>query len=308
MPVNTLEYSQVLQAALDKKMEETLTSGWMDANAGQVIYSGGREIKIPRMGLTGLKDYDRDNGYKRGGVTLSYQTMTMDMDRGTSFLLDAMDVNETNFIPSASTVSGEFQRTRVVPEVDAYRYSGLAALTRENSTEYKVAVETVWDALVEDIGVVRDIIGENEPVMVIIQSKVKTQLEKLKEFNRVIGVADFKQGAVTTKVKTVNDCILLPVPSARMKTAYIFADGETDGQKDGGFKAADDAQDINWIVIPRRAPIAVCKQDKMKIFDPDTYQDADAWFIAYRKYHDIWVKDSMLESIRTNISPKQAGA
>lgn len=105
MPLNTLEYAQILQTKLDQKMVETSTSGWMEANAGQVIYNGGREVKVPVMELTGLKDYDRDNGYPDGSVTLSYQTLTMGMDRGTSFQLDAMDVNESNFIASATTVS-----------------------------------------------------------------------------------------------------------------------------------------------------------------------------------------------------------
>ena len=42
----------------------------MDANAGQVIYNGGSEVKIPKMSVQGLGDYDRDNGYQQGGVTV----------------------------------------------------------------------------------------------------------------------------------------------------------------------------------------------------------------------------------------------
>ena len=38
MPLNTIAYAEVLQTALDKKAVTTLTSGFMDANAGQVIY------------------------------------------------------------------------------------------------------------------------------------------------------------------------------------------------------------------------------------------------------------------------------
>ena len=49
------------------------------------------------------------------------------MDRGTSFLLDAMDVDESNFMVSAANVTSEFQKDQVVPEIDAYRYSKLAA-------------------------------------------------------------------------------------------------------------------------------------------------------------------------------------
>ena len=231
MSLNTIAYAQVLQTALDKKAVADLTSGWMDANAGQVKYEGGREIKIPKMSTTGLKDYDKDNGYTMGSVTLEYETRTMTMDRGTGFQLDSMDVDESNFIASASTVAGEFQRTQVVPEIDAYRYSRIAALALANKVEYTPTAATVFDALIDDIAKVVDIVGENEEIVVAINSLVKSQLEKLEKFNKQVSVADFVKGELKTKVKMVNDAVLISVPSARMKDSYIFADGKTDGQK-----------------------------------------------------------------------------
>ncbi len=39
----------------------------------------------------------------------------------------------------------------------------------------------------------------------------------------------------------------------------------------------------------------------MRIFDPETYQDANAWSMDYRRFHDLWVKDNMLGSIALNI-------
>jgi len=303
MALNTIAYAEVLQTALDKKAVATLTSGFMDANAGQVIYNGGKYIKIPKMALSGLTDYDRDEGYSKGSVTLEYEQKEMEMDRGTSFQLDAMDVNESNFIATASTVAGEFQRTQVVPEVDAYRYSRIASLAVGNVSGYTVDPLTVYEALIDDIAKVKDIVGENEEIVVSINGLVKSQLEKLKEFQRFVSVGEFSAGEIKTKINRINEAALLPVPSARMKDGYIFADGKTEGQKKGGFKAAEGAKQINWIVMPKRAPIAVCKQDKMKIFDPSTNQKADAWFVGYRKYHDLWIKDNMLETIVPNIQP-----
>lgn len=302
MPLNTINYASVLQNRLDQRMVETSTSGWMEANAGQVIYNGGKSIKVPRMELTGLMDYDRDFGYPQGSVTLTYQTLDMTMDRGTSFLLDAMDVNETNFVASASALAGQFQKDKVVPEIDAYRYSKLAAIAQENQTEYKVDPLTVYEALCDDIAFVRDKVGETEPLVCSINGLVKAQLEKLKEFKNSIDLADFKQGSINTKIKTLNEVSILGVPSSRMKTSYVFADGKTDGQTEGGFTPGADAKSINWIVMPKKAAIAVSKQDKMKIFSPDVYQKADAWFVGYRRYHDLWVLKSMLECIKPNIS------
>lgn len=300
MALNTLAYATKLQTALDKKAEAELTSSWMDANAGQVIYHGGRDIKIPKISLTGLKDYDRDDGYATGSVTLEYETRTMTMDRGTKFQLDQMDIDETNFVASATTVAGEFQRTKVVPEVDAYRYSRIAAECKANASAYDVDPLTVLDALIDDIAAVVDKVGENENLVISINSVVKAQLEKLKEFKNIVAVDDFARGEIRTKVRTINGIPLLPVPSARMRDKYLFADGKTDGQKDGGFIPADDAKQINWIVMPQRSPIAVCKQNRSKIFPPEQNQNGDAWLVTYRKYHDLWVKDSYKDVIRAS--------
>ena len=57
---------------------------------------------------------------------------------------------------------------------------------------------------------------------------------------------------------------------------------------------------MNWIILPQSIVIAVTKQDNMKIIDPTTYQKADAWFIAYRRYHDVWVKANKREQIRVS--------
>ena len=126
MSINTLATATLFQTTLDKVATHEALTGWMEENAGQVIYNGGAEIKIPKMSLQGLGDYDRDNGYKQGSVTLEYETRKMTQDRGRKFTLDAVSVDETNFVVTASTAMGEFQRMHVVPEIDAYRLSKIA--------------------------------------------------------------------------------------------------------------------------------------------------------------------------------------
>ena len=294
MALNTLLYGSVLQEKLDESATRALTSGWMDANAGQVEYNGGNKIKIPKISTTGLKDYDRDDGYPSGSVTMSYDEYEMKMDRGASFQLDAMDVNETNFFANATRVTDEFQTENVIPEIDAYRYSKLYALLKAASrlTAYTAEEKTVMDMLLSDIAKIRDEIGEDVPLVISIAQAVKTKLEQNDKFVKQLNVADFRSGEINTQLKQINNCFLKPVPSSRMKTAYIFKDGKTEGEKEGGFAPADSAKQINWIITVQTAPIAVTKQDKMKIFDPDTYQKGDAWFIGYRRYHEVWLPEN----------------
>lgn len=297
MALNTIETRQVFQTELDKQMMEGLTSSFMDANAGQVIYNGGSEVKIPKMSLTGLKDYSRGDGYPSGSITLEYETRTMKMDRGVSFQIDAMEVDESNFVATAGTVLGEFQRTKVIPEVDAYRYSTVAELAKENTVIAAVTEANVYKLLIKDISAVQDRVGESTPLICCMSGTAKGFLNASTEFNKNIEVTEFKRGEITTKVRVVNGVPILTVPSDRMYHKYTFKPGNLENPAESGFEKAEGAELADWIILPLAAAIAVCKQDKGKIIDPDTNQKADAWFIGYRKYHDVWVKDSQLKAI-----------
>lgn len=135
MALNTFEYAALLQTKLDQKAVAEMTSGWMDGNTGDVIYKGGNKVKIPTLSTSGLKDYDRDNGYPEGSVNLTYEEMTMEMDRSTSFLIDAMGESEqTGADQGEQTVAG-----------DLYMY-----VMRKMNREKKAATDAARAALLAD--------------------------------------------------------------------------------------------------------------------------------------------------------------
>lgn len=308
MAINTLEYAQILQTALDKQVIATATTGWMEANAGQVIYNGGNEIKIPELTMNGLGNYDRDLGFVQGAATLSYKTKQLTQDRGRTFHLDRMDVDETNFIANATNIMGEFQRTMVVPEIDAYRYSSIAAQciakTGLVTFGYTASANDILSKIKADIYNIMDEAGEM-PLVITVSGAIYGILSNSSEVQKQLSVIDFARGDITTKVMSIDGIPIMPAPSSRMKTLYTMNDGKTAGQEAGGFVAAATAKDINWIVSPRTAPIAISKTEKIRIFEPDTNQKADAYKMDYRKYHDIWIKDNQIKNIRVNIKQVQ---
>jgi len=304
MPINTLAYATIFQQALDKQMVALATSGWMEENAGQVKYNGGAEVKIPKLSLQGLADYDRDDGFVQGSVTLEYQTFTMTQDRGRTFQLDAMDVDETGFVANATTVMSEFQRVHVVPEVDAYRYSKIFALanTAGNvTTGYAPDAKDILAKLKEDIAAVEDVAGELSDLVITMSVPAANVLDQCDQLRRVLDVTDFTKGGVTTKVKSLDGVPIIKVPSNRMKTAYVIKDGTSTGQEAGGFAPAEGAKQINWIICRKTAPIAISKTEKVRIFEPNVNQKADAWKLDYRKYHDLWIPANRLAAVRVNI-------
>lgn len=292
---NTIEYAKVFQKELDKQVIEGSTSGWMEENASQVIYNGGSEIKLPKMSLQGLGSYSRGDGYVSGAVTYSYETFSLTQDRGRRFRIDAIDVDESGFGLAAANVAAEFQRTQVIPEIDAYRYSKLAAAAGIRET-YTPDKSTVMSSLLVQLGQVRDITGDEGDVVIVMSRPVYDKLMLSGEISYAVETSNFKQGDLEFGVKTINGVPVIPVPSARMKTAYNFnADGN------GGFEAASSAKDINWLICPKSAPIAVSKTDNVKIITPEANQFADAWDIDYRKYHDLFIPDNKKAVIAVSV-------
>lgn len=305
---NTIEkYASIMQEKLDNMVVQQAASGWMESNASQVIYNGGKDIEIATLSTTGLKDYDRDNGFVKGALSLTYQKHTMTQDRGTTFLIDRMDNDETAFQLNATAAIAQFQKSQVIPEIDAYRYSKLAQIAiaaNQTKAAYTPAANTVLGQLLEDLAAIEDLYGEDADIVISMTGAVKRMLGMSAEFQRMVGLTDFKRGEINTKVQAINDHPILAVPSARFKTKYQILDGKTTGQEAGGFKVDASALDINWLIAVRQAPLAINKTDKLRIFAPDVNQTADAWKIDYRKYHDLWVKKQQEKGLFVNTAPK----
>ena len=204
---NVFEYASVFQSELDKAAVEQATSGWMELNDKLVRYNGGAEVKIPSMDMDGLADYDRDKGFVEGSVNLKWETKEMTQDRGRQFTFDENEVNETNFVVTAAQVMGEFQRTKVIPEIDAYRYSKIASLciAKERAGyEYTPTENDILKKLYYDIAAVQDVVGDETPLVITMARPVAAILDMSSTLSKSLSVMDFKQGDVTVKVKSLN--------------------------------------------------------------------------------------------------------
>lgn len=302
MAINTLEYASIFQKNLDLLATQEALTGWMDANAGQVIYNGGAEVKIPKMNVDGLADYDRDAGYTQGGIAVSYQTREMTQDRGRKFQLDAMDIDETNFVATASSVMGLFQREKVVPEIDAYRLSAIATAAITHGKNLKYGYTPAEDSILRELKTgIKAVRSAGYTGALVIHATPDVVLELEMAMAGKIHAVDFARGGIVTKVPAIDNIPIIETPQERMYTAITVNDGKTSGQTSGGYVKGSGAKDVNFLVMAAATPIAITKQDKMKIFTPDQNQDADAWKMNYRRYHDMWVLDNKMNSIYANI-------
>lgn len=313
MPINTLATATLFMNTLDKVAIQDSVTGWMDANAGRVIYNGGAEVKIPKLSVQGLGDYDRDNGHRQGSVTLEYETRKMTQDRGRKFQLDPMDINENNFVTTAAAVMGEFQRMYVTPEIDAYRISKIATevitANKAGMVDYGYTPGATGTSALrkvkEGIKAVREA-GYNGPLVIHATSDFIMELEL--ELAGKISAETFSKGGINTQVPAIDGVPIVSTPENRMYTAITIYDGKTAGQEQGGYVKGTSALNINFLIIPRTTPLAITKQDIMRIFDPSINQKLNAWQMDYRRFHDIWVLDNKLDGVYLSIKDAEPSA
>lgn len=294
---NTLTYLPVIQEGLSKQLIQKATSSWMEANASRIKYEGGKEFKIGVLTTDGLGDYGRTDGnqdgsYPKGALNLTYETHSMEMDRAKEFLLDRHDVDETNFLVTATSVGNEFQMRHVIPEMDAYRYAKLASVAT-NKKKIKITESNILDELSADFYTFADRVGSSENLIVTMNYKVYALLAKAKADKGSISITD--RNGIDIEVMTFNGVPIVPVSSSRMKTSFSFS-------STAGFVEASDAEDINWIVCPTDLPTAVVKLDSMKVFTPDLNQDGDDWKIKYRVYHTLIVEENRLNELYVSLN------
>lgn len=265
---NSIEYAKLFQDALDEVLEQNLTTGWAEANASRVKYNGGNELKIAKIELDDLADYDRAGGYADGSVTLEWETHKFRHDRGRKFLIDDMDVDETNFVATASTILGEFVRTKVVPEIDTIRIQELIAKAGHEA-DVDATQENALEEFKKGIAAIRDS-GYDGDLVAHVTYEFLNLLE-LRMANQLASVT-FNVNGVDTQFPSVDGVALIPTVSGRMGDAH-------------------------FVIAGRTVPLGIVKHAPARVFTPDQNMDADGYVINYRVYHDLFVEDNKVGAI-----------
>lgn len=296
MALNTLEFATKFAGELDKMIVQKSVTGFFADNLLRAKFVGAKTVIIPDIDFVGLTDYDRDNGFSKGKMTVAHTPYELTQDRARSLQIDREDMDETGIANLAGQIMGEYIRTKVVPEMDAYTLSKLAKIAIDKQNTKTLDISKVYALFVEIVNGVQAKAGFDTEMVAFVNPEVYAAFMNSTEIQKHITVSDFKQGEVNLKVKKVNDVVLIPVADDRMKTEY------TDDADNGGLKPTDAAKDIGILVLPKKAASLVKKSEKIRVFEPETNQDADAYKFDYRIYYDVFVKKSNLGFIGAAIS------
>ena len=250
------------QSALTAVLESDATLARQGANANEIV--------IPKLSMDGLADYNRNSGYVNGDVELTWETAKFNYERGRAFTVDDMDNEETQNI-AFGRLAGEFIRTKVVPELDAFRFATYASTVGAGIAEGALATGADVIAALRTATSAMD------------EAEVPMEDRHLFITPTLLGLVEDLD---TNKSREVlaRFASITKVPQTRFYSAIELLDGKTGGEEKGGFKKASGAVELNFEVIHKPATLQFTKHAVPKIIAPAQNPDADAWKYGYRNY------------------------
>ena len=250
-----------------------------------------KSVLIAKTSMQGLGDYSRNNGFVDGDVTLTWETKTLEKDRGRSFSIDAMDDQETLGI-AFGTLASEFIRTKVVPEVDAYRFDKYATNAGTTATG-ALTISNATTAIDAGMVAMKEAEVDLTGAYLFVTPTVFDCVKNSSKWSRPL-----QTGAdPNSNFGKYDELTIIEVPQTRFYKGITLYNGSSSEAAGGYIKTASTGKDINFLIVSPSAVVQVAKHAKLRVFDPDTNQKADAYKIDYRIYHDAWVLDNKVKGI-----------
>lgn len=290
---NAIELAKSYVPLLDEVYAREVLTSDLDG-APELVQQGANanELIIPMMSMQGLADYSRNSGYVQGDVTLKSETVKCNFDRGRMFWVDSMDDLETAGV-AFGRLAAEFIRTKVGPELDAFRFATYCSET--------------------GVGKKQETLADGAAVISALSTGATAMDEaEVPETDRYLYITPTLYRLVTnldtTKSREILDSFtkIVRVPQSRFYTAIDQLSGGT-GEEAGGYEKAEDASDLNFMIVHKPAVIQYHKHTAPKIVTPDANQDGDAYKYGYRlvSIADIYAKK--LAGVYASYKPAAGG-
>lgn len=264
--MNNIELSTVYLPLLDEVYKNEAKTSVLDGDQATIKKGQNGEIKVAKLDMDGLGDFDRNSGYTEGTSKLTWETIKYDKERSQKLKVDRLD-NEESLGVAVAKLSSEFLRTKVAPETDAARIAKIASVEGVSKKEETI---TTGDEMYKALRA-----GTNKQD----EDEVSTE-------NRILFITPTGKALIddleTYKSKTVMSRFsqVIEVPQTRMYTAITLNTGE----ENYGYKKAEGAADINFMIVERSAAVTAMDQF-IKYFSPDEDQNGDSHVFPYRNYN-----------------------
>lgn len=285
-----LEYATIFSNVLRELYGQELTCNDLYQSNSDIQIVNGKDIKIPKLSVSGYKDHTRGaGGFNSGTYSNGYETKTLDHDRDVEFAIDPMDVDETNLVVSIANIQKRFEKTQAIPELDCYTYSKLYSEAKRVGSIIKTSTLTAANVLSDFDDNLEAFSEAGVPldrVIMYCTPKYNKLLKNAEGIQRTLEISSAK--SIDRRVRSLDDIAKIKeVPSARLKTLFNFTNGCV---------ADETAKQIDYILVDPEAQVSRNKYSYIKVFTPGTdSRTADNYMYQNRRFNGTFGIDELLK-------------
>lgn len=285
-----IEYATLFSNVLRELYGQELTCDDLYHSNSDIQIVNGKDIKIPKLSVSGYKDHTRGaGGFNSGTYSNGYETKTLDHDRDIEFAIDPMDVDESNLVVSIANIQKRFEKTQAIPELDCYTYSKLYSEAVRVGAVIKTATLTALNVLSDFDDNLEALSEAGVPldrVIMYCTPKYNKLLKNADGIQRTLEISSEK--GIDRRVRSLDDIKKIKeVPSARLKSLFDFTNGCV---------ADSTAKQIDYILIDPEAQISRNKYSYIKVFTPGTdSRTADNYMYQNRRYNGTFAIDELMK-------------
>lgn len=277
---NNIQAAKKYLPVLDEIYKLNSLTAVLDGNP-ELVREGANagELLIAKLSMQGLADYNRNTGYVDGDVTLEWETIKADYDRGRMFSVDNVD-NQDSADVAFGQLANEFIRTKVTPELDATRFAKYAQTS--------------------GVGKASGALDDGAKVIAAIRKAVTTMDEaEVPAEGRILFITPTLKGLIddldTNKSREVlkKFAEIKEVPQSRFYTQITL----TPNAAGGYTKNATTGKEINFMIVHPTATVQFPKHVAPKVVTPEQNQNADAYKFGYRIVGVAKVKENKVSGI-----------
>lgn len=303
--------TKFLPSALDKYfMADSKTvlleqgSKFIDVNFNETGY-----VKIASMLLDGLSDYystqsdfaaaggsdeyaayagnvtdGARDGFAIGGVTLEWEIFRLQYKRGKQFRIDYIEDEETASVVIGNLVE-EFNRLKVIPEVDATRFSIIAdtaSASLGNLKEESISANEIISKFNGAFEWLEEHEVPMEEQVMFVSPAVMTLIRNTDELTKFLTQGDYRSPAgIDFTVEKYGERPIVVVPSNRFFTNVLTTQN--------GYRPQSSSKLINYMVVSKKAVVPIRKLEYNKIYGPELSGLAGfhGYLMNYLIYHGV---------------------
>ena len=243
------------------------------------------------------------DGFEIGGVSVKWEIFRLQYVRGKQFRIDYIENEETAGITIGNAIE-EFNRVKVIPEVDATRFS-IIADTTSVSLGNMVSETVAANQIISKFNSAFEWLTENEvpeeEQIIFVSPSVMTLIRNSTELAKFLTQGDYRAASgIDFTVEKYGSRPIIEVPSNRFFTNVLVTNN--------GYRPQTSSKVINFMVVSAKAVIPIRKLEWNKIYGPELSGIAGfhGYIINYLIYHGVVIPENKITGVYVSVSETNA--